>query len=474
MDNNNQGKRAIKAGVGYTVGNIFCKGLSFLSAFIFARLMTPADYGIYNTFSSYVSILAVVIGFALHVSIKNAYLDYGDRLGSYCSSLTLLTLGNTAVIFVFALIFREALGEVLSIPSVLVAVVVVESFSTAMLQFYNDYLAVHYQSRKYLAISLTYAVSGTVLSVILVCTVFSDTRYLGRALGTMIPLLLIAIYILWMLYRNARPRVNREYWKYGLKISLPIVPHGLSQLILAQFDRIMIKKSIGDAQAGLYSFANNIGFIYQVITSSMDTAWCPWFFQRMKDKEYDAIRKNSSIYVAFVSVMAAGLLLISPELIAIMGGAEYAQSRYVVLPIVLGVYFSFLYTLPSGIEYYHKKTNIIAIGTMAAAALNVVLNSTFIPRFGYVAAAYTTVFCYVCYFLIHLLIACRIQKGVIFDLRVMLGCACCVTGFMFFCLWLVDYRWVRMAILAVAAAGAALVAWKNKEKLLQALRSLRG
>ena len=172
--------------------------------------------------------------------------------------------------------------------------------------------------------------------------------------------------------------------------------------------------------------------------------------------------------------MAAGLLLISPELIAIMGGAEYAQSRYVVLPIVLGVYFSFLYTLPSGIEYYHKKTNIIAIGTMAAAALNVVLNATFIPRFGYVAAAYTTVFCYVCYFLIHLLIACRIQKGVIFDLRVMLGCAGCVIGFMFFCLWLVDYRWVRMAILAVAAAGTALVAWKNKEKLLQALRSLRG
>ena len=216
MANNNQEGKAIKAGVGYTIGNIFCKGLSFLSAFIFARLMSPADYGIYNTFSSYVSILAVIIGFALHVSIKNAKLDFEDRLGDYCSSLTLLTLGNTALLLALAFLFRQWLGEALSIPSTLVAIVVVESFSTAMMQFYNDYLAVHFQSRRYLLISLTYAVAGTVLSVILVCTVFSDARYLGRALGTMIPLLLIAAYILGVLYRKAWPKANREFWKYGL------------------------------------------------------------------------------------------------------------------------------------------------------------------------------------------------------------------------------------------------------------------
>ena len=186
MADNNQGSRAIKAGVGYTIGNIFCKGLSFLSTFIFARLLSTADFGIYNTFSSYVSILAVMIGFALHVSIKNAYLDYGDRLDNYCSSISLLTVGNSLLLFALAWIFRRKLGEVLSIPTAMVAIVVVESFSTAMMQFYNDYLAVHFLSKKYLLISLTYAVAGTVLSVILVCLVFPNERYLGRALGTMI------------------------------------------------------------------------------------------------------------------------------------------------------------------------------------------------------------------------------------------------------------------------------------------------
>ena len=473
MADNNQGSRAIKAGVGYTVGNMFCKGLSFLSTFIFSRLLSTAEFGIYNTFSSYVSILAVVIGFALHASIKNAYLDYGDKLGSYCSSVSLLTVGNSVVLFSLACIFRRQLGELLSIPSAMVAMVVVESFATAMMQFYNDYLAVHYLSKKYLVISLTYAVAGTVLSVLLVCLVFPDARYLGRALGTMIPLLCIAVFILFAIYRNARPKPNREYWKYGLKISLPIVPHGLSQLILAQFDRIMIKKSVGDVQAGLYSFANSIGFIFQVITNSMDTAFCPWFFGRMQERDYDSIRRTSNIYVVLVSLMAVGLLLICPELILIMGGAKYMESRYVVLPIVLSVYFAFLYTLPSSVEYYYKKTNIIAIGTMTAAALNVILNSIFITRYGYVAAAYTTLFCYVCYFLIHLFICWRVQKGMLFDLRVLLGCAAAVAAVMFACLWLVDALWIRMGLLAVFLLFLVLLGWKNREYLLLVLKKLR-
>ena len=235
----------------------------------------------------------------------------------------------------------------------------------------------------------------------------------------------------------------------------------------------MIKKSVGDVQAGLYSFANNIGFIFQVITNSMDTAFCPWFFERMKEKNYDSIRRHTNIYAVLVSLMAAGLLLISPELIWIMGGEKYHSSRYVVLPIVLSVYFSFLYTLPSSIEYYHKKTRIIALGTMAAAALNVVLNSTFIPRYGYVAAAYTTVFCYVCYFLIHLFISWRIQKGMLFDLKVLFGCAAAVTGCMFLCLWLVDRLALRALVFAAYLLLLALMVWKNKDYLLLVLRSLR-
>ena len=466
MPDNSQGKKAVKAGLSYTVGNMFCKGISFLSAFIFARLMTPADYGIFNTFTSYVAIFAIIIGFALHTSIKNAKIDYEENLEEYCSSISIITVLSAVAWLLLAVVFNKWLSDAMSIPAVMVIFVILESFSTAMLMLYNDYLAVNFLSKKYLIISLVYAVAGMILSLVLVTTVFSEMRYMGRALGTMIPYLCIALYILISLYKTKKPKISKEYWRYGMKISLPIVPHGLSQLILGQFDRIMIKKLVSNTAAGFYSFANNIGFIFQIITSSMETAWTPWLFAKLSEKDYGTIRKSTNIYAAAVAAMACGLSLISPELILIMGGAEYNEGRYVVIPIVLSVYFSFMFSLPSGIEYFYKKTGLIAIGTMGAALLNIILNTIFIGLYGYRAAAYTTVFCYVCYYVIHTLVSRKIHGSFLYDMRVMSSLVIGTSAFSFLCLWLVDRVWIRMAILAVALMVAGIIALKNKDKLI--------
>lgn len=468
------GKQALKAGLGYTVGNILCRGFSFISAFIFARLMSPTDYGIYNTFASYVSILSVVIGFAIHVTIKNAKLDYGEQLERYCSSVLLIPILNMLALLLVSELFRESLGTWLAIPSVLVGMIVLESFSHAIMSLYNEYLAVHFESRKYLVVTIFYAIIGTLLSVALICTVFSEQRYVGRALGALIPLLLISGYIIWFFFHKNKPKVVKKYWAYALKISLPIVPHGLSQIVLSQFDRIMIKKLIGDVAAGFYSFANNIGFIFQVITNSMDTAWTPWFFEQMKEKKYAVISKTTGIYISFVSVMAVGLLFISPELVFVMGGNDYYESRYVVLPIVLSVYYAFLYTIPSSVEYYYKKTKIISIGTMSAAVLNIVLNSVFISRFGYVAAAYTTAFCYLCYFVVHLIFSAKIHGKMIFPVRTILLWLVLVSISMFISLWLMDYVWIRMALVFVGLLFFVFMGFKNIniiKKMLHGMRS---
>lgn len=42
------GNAILKAGLGYTIGNYMIKGLTFFSIPIFARLLSPDNYGIYN------------------------------------------------------------------------------------------------------------------------------------------------------------------------------------------------------------------------------------------------------------------------------------------------------------------------------------------------------------------------------------------------------------------------------------------
>ena len=72
MQNESSGKKALRAGLGYTIGNILVKGLTFISIPIFARLLSVADYGLYNTFGSYVTIMTFVVGLTLHTSVRNA------------------------------------------------------------------------------------------------------------------------------------------------------------------------------------------------------------------------------------------------------------------------------------------------------------------------------------------------------------------------------------------------------------------
>ena len=335
MANESSGKKALKAGLGYTVGNMLVKGLSFLAIPLFARLMTVEDFGIYSTFSSYVMIMTVLAGFTLHTSVRNAKLDYAERTGSYCSSVTLLVIGNSLLLLALSLVFAAPLARVLSLEQpYLPALIVLESFGMAMLTFYNSVLSVDYKYKEYLVLSLVYAVAGIGGSVLLILTLCRGQGYLGRILGTLIPAVLVGIYVVVRLWRKERPLVSREYWRYGMGISLPTVPHGLSQLLLNQFDRIMIKSIIGSTEAGLYSFAYNVGMIFQVITNSMDTAWAPWFFEKMKAREYPAIRRAASAYVVFVSIGAMALALISPEVILIAGGKDKGISYAPLGPVV--------------------------------------------------------------------------------------------------------------------------------------------
>lgn len=94
MQNESSGKKALRAGLGYTIGNILVKGLTFISIPIFARLLSVADYGLYNTFGSYVTIMTFVVGLTLHTSVRNAKLDFPDRIDAFCSSVTIIILLN--------------------------------------------------------------------------------------------------------------------------------------------------------------------------------------------------------------------------------------------------------------------------------------------------------------------------------------------------------------------------------------------
>lgn len=453
--------KVVKAGIGYTIGNYMLKGLSFLTVPIFSRLLSTSDYGIFNTYLAYQSIVFLFVGMALHTSLKNAKYKYKEDFAKYNSCCILVTLLNLGIWLLLSNLIYPLYGDAVGFSRIIVNLLLLDSFGTALIQFFNVYVGLDYRYSSFLKISAFNAVANMGISVLLIMTVFRNDRATGRILGNVIPVAVIACVIIWYFWRKAVPQFNIKYTKFAVSYSLPLIPHGISQVILAQFDRIMIKELIGPSQAGIYSFAYNIFSIINVTSNSLDNVWGPWFYEKMEQKDYDSIKKYSSKYAFGMLMFSVMVMLAAPELVKILGAREYWDAMYSVIPIVIGGYFMFLYTLPSSVEYYYAKTKFIAIGTGMAALINIVLNVIFIRQFGYLAAAYTTLVTYLLYFVFHYLIAWNIQKMCMFQTGrlaayILLAVAAGVLSLVMMECWLI--RWVILV-----AVGIFTLVWLNRE-----------
>lgn len=449
--------KALRSGIGYTVGNILIKGINFLTLPIFSRLLSPEEFGVYNIFISYDAILFVIMGMALHASIQSANLEFRGKINQYTSSISLVYIGNALLFLGIAALFYRQLSGLLDLPPIAVILLVLGSFSGAVIALYNTRISLDYAYRKYLLVSACNSVSNVGVSLLLILTVFREERALGRMIGAVVPLFLIAVVLLLTFFREARPRPNREYWRFGIRYSLPIIPHGISQTLLAQFGRIMIGRMEGDGPAGIYSLAGNIKLVLTIITDSIATAWTTWFYSRMDQGDRQAIQKRSVLLMGLFFVLTVGLMALSPELIYILGGREYELAKYIAIPMVLDAFILFLYNIIVPSEYYSKKTAFIMVGTMVAAVINIALNYVFIKSHGFLAVGYTTLFAYMCYLALHIIISRKLVKFFVLQLRWILIACVALGALAAWNLWWINNLFLRWGMCAVVVIPVSLL-----------------
>ena len=109
------GKKEIKASMGYTIGNIMIKGISFLTLPIFSRLLNTEQFGLYNTYYAYDSILSIFMGSGLYASIKNANIDYEGKIDKYVSTILRITLIPLFFFAVVVLLFKSPVSKLLEL-----------------------------------------------------------------------------------------------------------------------------------------------------------------------------------------------------------------------------------------------------------------------------------------------------------------------------------------------------------------------
>ena len=160
--------KVIKAGIGYTIGNYLLKGLSFLTVPLFSRLLDTSDYGIFNTYLAYQGIMFLLVGIALHTSLKNAKYRYKEEFDRYNSNCILVMLVSLAVWLFLANLTYPLYAGLTGFSRLIINLLLFDSFGTALIQFFNVYVGLDYRYDSFLKISAFNALGNLGMSVILI------------------------------------------------------------------------------------------------------------------------------------------------------------------------------------------------------------------------------------------------------------------------------------------------------------------
>lgn len=466
----NINKKSLKAAIMYIFNNFLIKGISVITVPIFSRMLSTEEYGTISNFQSWSSILTIIISLDLYSSIQRAKLDYEEKLDEYLSSILGLSSIVIIIIAILSNLFSEFVTNILSMNTFMINYLYLYIFFDCALMFYQTKCRVTLRYKTATAISIITSILSVCCSFLFMA-IMKDLAF-ARILGITIPTLIIAIFLYIKTFILGKKFINKEYWKYGLALSIPLIPHHLSGNILSHCDKIIITKFCNYEKTALYSMAYNITSLLSLLWSSFNGAWTPWFFEKMKKEMYNEINKVSKYYFLIFWLISIMILAISPEIMKIMAPNAYYESIYVIPPVVIGIIFQFVYSLYVNVEFYYKKNKYIPIGTIASAIINTVLNIVLIPKYGYISASYTTLIGYVSLLIFHYFMSKKICGNITFFnskyLLIMLIISILLGG-MYLELYSKGwyYRYIVSAIILV------VIIFKEKDNIIKSIKSIK-
>lgn len=391
-----------KASIWYTICNFFQKGISFIVVPIYVRLLSTSEYGEWSVFQAWVNILIIFASLNLYCGVfTKTLVDIPDskERDKFTASMQGLGTLTTLTMFVIYLCARERINVAIGLNTKLMLLLFLYFLVYPAFSFWGARKRVEYQYRSMAVITVLVAVSTPGVSLLLL--EFTKLRTTALILGYLLVQCIVGVVFFVIQFWKGKTFFKGAYWKYALKFNIPLVPHYLSLIVLGQSDRIMIKHFCSESDAGIYSFAYQIASAIIVLTSAINGSRVPWTYEQLKTGEYDRLRKISNMLVVMVAGIALMVSLLSPEIIGILGTNDYKSAVYVIPIVTLGSFFTFVYDMYATLEFYYGATKYVMYASVTGAVLNIALNAIFIPMFGFIAAAYTTLVCYIVFMLMH-------------------------------------------------------------------------
>lgn len=407
-------RKTAKSAIYNTMANLISMLIGIIMIPVISRILHTEDVGIAVSFTTIKNLLMYIVTLATYTSISKAMLDYKDEKYQFLSSIFIF---NTLVIGgVFGI--TQLFLDYIPIASFLVYWLFISIFVGVTKLIGLNYFLFHNQ---YIIVSIIIILGGPISQIVSVQLIrmLSQDLYMGRIIGLDSFNIIIALLLSMLIVYKGKLNFSWKHIQYALRLSVPLIMHLISQMVLTQSDILMITYFEGASKSGIYSMAYTVGTLLYTVLIQIMAAWSPWVYRQLDKGCIKEIYKYSKLLLIVGAILGLGLMTITPEIVSLFLGKEYKACIYIIPFIVVGMYFQFIYLFFYDIEYFHRNTKAIASSSMVAALTNIILNALLIPRYGYTVAAYTTVIGYLLLSVLHYRHMRKIDDREIYDTRLM-------------------------------------------------------
>lgn len=406
MDKYNAIPVSARASLWFLFANIFQKAIMVVFTPLFTRILTTEEFSRYAVFQSWETILTVFATLNIsNYATSKGLVEYKDDRNVFISSAQSLTVTLTIFTFGIFILIRPVFTELSEFPLWMMALLFFDVISVAFFAFWSQLERFNQKYKMLTFVSVAMGMASPISAFLLIIFADEINMYKGwaRILGLVISNGLVALLIFVISCNRSKVFFTTKYWKFCIVYCIPLIPHFLSTAFLQKIGQLFVDEYCGSDMSGIYALANSLAMLMMVVNDALTKTLVPWTYEKLSDKKYKDINKPIVLSLALIAVIDIAMALAAPELVAIFADSTYAKAVYAIPPLVAVCFFGFLYNTFANIEYYYKETKMVSMASAIAGVVIVAANMLLVPRFGFIAAAYSSLISYVVYSIMHYL-----------------------------------------------------------------------
>lgn len=376
----------------YSFGGLLQKCFSFFLLPLYTAYLTTEDYGITSVTSSFVATAGYVVAFSLFSAVLRFYVDLKDDPEKlkrfYGSVVSFVFLSGTAFAGILWLL-KEPVSQYLFsgidfFP--LIFVCLISLICNCQHTIFDNILKSQQKALKSSLCSILYFLLNVALNILFV------VGFRMGALGTLLATAISgAVYTLYFviemsILRTIRFCLDRKLLWSALKYSVPIMPHNLSTHIAIFISKLLISDTGSLAHLGVYSVSTQFGQIADTVQNYVDSAYGPWLYERLHNREGDykkTIRRNVNLLISVIGFFFLGISLFAQDYIVLLVDPSYVEAwRYVPLLVATFAIKTAYYFFVEVLFYFKEASRKLFWATLTGSFINIILSYFFIPLWG--------------------------------------------------------------------------------------------